>query len=63
MEFIDDWIAHVIAYDYGFWPIDNHKFEPDEIDFSDRCFLFADGKNELKCLIKFDPYQLVPNTS
>lgn len=61
MGYTNDFIAHVITYDYGFYPIESTKFEPDSKLFDDRCFLFANVSNDLKTLVKFDPFGLVPD--
>lgn len=54
----EDWIAYVIMKDYGFYPMSDSKYEPDSKLFEDRCFLFANVSNDLKCLIQFDPFEL-----
>lgn len=71
--FTDDWIARVLAVDYGFCPariispskkhlLDSGKFEPDRKTFENRCFVLAHWKDHTNVIIQFDPLALEPVT-
>lgn len=61
MNFTNDWIAHVLAHDYGFHPADGGKFEPDDKIFDERCFRIAHLVDATNVLILFNPVELKPD--
>lgn len=61
MSQTNDWIAHVIAFDYGFHPHENGKYEPGADTFNDRWIRIAHLFDATNVLILFDQFELVPD--
>lgn len=61
MSFTNDWIAHVIAFDYGFYPIDIGKYEPSNNIFDNRWIRLARQFDGTNVLILFNPVELEPD--
>ncbi len=59
--FTDDWINHVIAFDYGFYPVEPAKYEPSDNVFDNRWIRLARQFDGTNALILFNPFELEPD--